>query len=255
VEPPKNPGKILLLYSPDTEAFKELQTSFKSFLELACHCVVLDLFDEKLFQDIAFDPEAWLTRLLADPDFKVREAKETFYNIALSSSLFCLSFATYSVARNSSTKKDFFKFKCPTLLFVISLQVIVVCSEGAFKRQLALLSGEVLNIPNSSSTLDGLFSAGLKFFQAKHAYDYNRLALVRFEMLALCAEKFRLAEMVPNREFLVPTMLHDVFCWIHGYDPLDLLGKPWDRYHLELQLLQDALKQARKENNYSDGGR
>ena len=50
-----------------------------------------------------------------------------------------------------------------------------------------------------------------------------------------------------NREFLVPTQLHEVFCWIHGYDPLDLLGKPWDRYHLELQLLQDALKVARTE--------
>ena len=50
-----------------------------------------------------------------------------------------------------------------------------------------------------------------------------------------------------RREFLVPTQLHEVFCWIHGYDPLDLLGKPWDRYHLELQLLQDALKTARKE--------
>ena len=45
----------------------------------------------------------------------------------------------------------------------------------------------------------------------------------------------------------MPTQLHEVFCWIHGYDPLDLLGKPWDRYHLELQLLQDALKVARTE--------
>ena len=27
-EPPKNPGKILLLYSPDTKQFKELQVSF-----------------------------------------------------------------------------------------------------------------------------------------------------------------------------------------------------------------------------------
>ena len=194
-QPPKNPGKILLLYSPDTDAFKELQAAFKSFLELACHCVVLDFFDEQLLKEIAFDPEAWLTNLLSDPDFKV----------------------------------------------------VVVCSEGAFKRQQALLSGEVLNIPKSGSALDGLFSAGLKFFQSRHAYDYNRLALLRYEMLALSGEQFRLAEMVPNREFLVPTQLHELFCWIHAYDPLDLLGKPWDRYHLELQLLQDALKEARKE--------
>ncbi len=45
----------------------------------------------------------------------------------------------------------------------------------------------------------------------------------------------------------MPTGLHDLFCWIHGYDPLDLLGKPWARYHLELQLLTDALKVARAE--------
>ena len=73
VEPPKNPGKILLLYSPDSAGFKELQAGFRGFLEQACHCVVLDFFDEQLFQEIAFDPEAWLTKLLADPDFKVRQ--------------------------------------------------------------------------------------------------------------------------------------------------------------------------------------
>ena len=78
-------------------------------------------------------------------------------------------------------------------------KVIVVCSEGAFKRQQSLLSGEVLNIPTSNSSFDGLFSAGLKFFHAKHAYDYDRLALGRYEMLPLCAEEFRLVEMVPNR--------------------------------------------------------
>ena len=67
----------------------------------------------------------------------------------------------------------------------------------------------------------------------------------RYEMLRLTSPEFRLQEMVPNREFLIPTQLHDLFCWIHGYDPLDLLGKPWDRYHLELQLLTDSLKQTR----------
>ncbi len=64
-------------------------------------------------------------------------------------------------------------------------------------------------------------------------------------MLSLTAPEYRLQEMVPNREFLVPTQLHELFCWIHSYDPLDLLGKPWDRYHLEWQLLTDALKQTR----------
>ncbi len=64
VEPPKNPGKILLLYSPDSKLFRDLQGAFKSFLELACHCVVLDLFDDELFQTIAFDPEQWLTNLM-----------------------------------------------------------------------------------------------------------------------------------------------------------------------------------------------
>ena len=38
-------------------------------------------------------------------------------------------------------------------------KMIVVCSEGAFKRQQALMNGEVLNIQHNSS-LDGLFSAG-----------------------------------------------------------------------------------------------
>ena len=70
-EPPANPGKILLLYSPDSLAFKELQASFRSFLELACHCVVLDLFDEELLQAIAYDPEAWIDQLLRDDRFKV----------------------------------------------------------------------------------------------------------------------------------------------------------------------------------------
>ena len=43
-EPPANPGKILLLYSPDSKQFKELQVAFRSFLEIACHCVVLGTF-------------------------------------------------------------------------------------------------------------------------------------------------------------------------------------------------------------------
>ena len=194
--PPKNPGKILLLYSPDSKSYKGLQSQLKDFIQTACHCIVLDLFDDELFETIAFDPELWIANLLKDPDFKI----------------------------------------------------IVMCSEGAYKRQQSQIKGEVLNIPDNSS-MDGLFSAGLKFIQDKHAYDYNRLALARYEMLSLTGPEFRLQEMVPNREFLVPTQLHELFCWIHGLDPLDLLGKPWARYHLELQLLQDSLKQTRLEQH------
>ena len=114
-DPPKNPGKILLLYSPDSKQFKELQKSLRNFLEMACHCVVLDLFDEQLFQTICYDPEQWLANLLKDRHFKI----------------------------------------------------VIVCSEGAFKRQQAIVNGEVLNIPRVNSSLDGLFSAGLRFIQGK----------------------------------------------------------------------------------------
>ena len=41
-----------------------LQKAFRNFLEMACHCVVLDLFDEALFQTICYDPEKWLANLL-----------------------------------------------------------------------------------------------------------------------------------------------------------------------------------------------
>ena len=50
---------------------------------------------------------------------------------------------------------------------------------------------------------------------------------------------------------MVPTRFHALFCWTHGYEPLDLLGKPWDRYHLELQLLQDSLKKSRMDSRKS----
>ena len=46
----------------------------------------------------------------------------------------------------------------------------MVCSEGAFKRQQALVKGEVLNIPRIDSSLDGLFSAGLRFIQGKFVF-------------------------------------------------------------------------------------
>ena len=55
--------------------------------------------------------------------------------------------------------------------------------QGAYKRHQAILNGEVLNIPNSE-TLDGLFSAGLRFLHARQ-YDTGRLSLARYEMLHL----------------------------------------------------------------------
>ena len=116
--------------------------------------------------------------------------------------------------------------------------------QGAYKRHQAILKGEVLNIPNNDS-LDGLFSAGLRFLQARQ-YDSGRLATARYEMLHLSSEDFHFEDLAA-KEFSVPSHLHELFCWIHDYDPLDLLGKPWVRYHLELQLLQDALKTARME--------
>ena len=105
----------------------------------------------------------------------------------------------------------------------------------------------MLNIPNTDS-LDGLFSAGLRFLQARQ-YDKGRLSLARYEMLHLSSADFRFEELGADREFDVPTQLHELFCWIHDYDPLDLLGKPWARYHLELQLLQDSLKKARMDRS------
>ena len=38
---------------------------------MACHCVVLDLFDEALFQTICYDPEKWLANLLKVVNFSI----------------------------------------------------------------------------------------------------------------------------------------------------------------------------------------
>ena len=64
-------GKILLLYSPDTKLFKELQEAFKSFLDLACHCDIYDLFDDALSDTIALDPSEWLQEFVNDEDVKI----------------------------------------------------------------------------------------------------------------------------------------------------------------------------------------
>ena len=64
-------GKILLLFSPDTKLFKELQEAFKSFLDLACHCDIYDLFDDALFDAIALDPSEWLQEFVNDEEVKI----------------------------------------------------------------------------------------------------------------------------------------------------------------------------------------
>ena len=64
-------SRLLLLYSPDTKLFRELQEAIKSFLDLACHCDVYDLFDDALFDTIALDPSEWLEEFLADRNVKI----------------------------------------------------------------------------------------------------------------------------------------------------------------------------------------
>ena len=43
-----------------------------------------------------------------------------------------------------------------------------------------------------------------------------------------------------TREFLILTQLHELFCWVLQLKPLDLMGKPWSNYHLEMQLFWDT---------------
>ena len=67
------------------------------------------------------------------------------------------------------------------------------------------------------------------------------MATARYEMLHLTEEQHKLGPPLSGsgiREFLVPTQLHELFCWVHHLKPLDLFGKPWANYHLEMQLLQ-----------------
>ena len=67
------------------------------------------------------------------------------------------------------------------------------------------------------------------------------MATARYEMLSLTEEAHKLGPPLSGpgvREFLVPTQLHELFCWVHHLKPLDLIGKPWANYHLEMQFLQ-----------------
>jgi len=189
-------GKILLLYSPDTKLFKELQEALKSFLDLACHCDIYDLFDDALFDTIALDPSGWLEEFVNDKDVKI----------------------------------------------------IIISSIGAHRRQLALQGQMPLNLPENS-LLDGLFTSGLRFVSTYPGLaSSGRVATARYEMLHLTEPGHSLAAPVGgNKEFLIPTHLHEIFCWVHQMEPLDLMGKPWVNYHLELQLLQDALKLVRRD--------
>ena len=69
----------------------------------------------------------------------------------------------------------------------------------------------------------------------------NKTYVYRYEMLHLTEEGHRLGPPIgggANNEFLIPTELHELFCWVHQLQPLDLMGKPWANYHLEHQLLQ-----------------
>ena len=73
----------------------------------------------------------------------------------------------------------------------------------------------------------------------------GKQATARYEMLHLTEEDHKLGPPVGchnTREFLIPTQLHELFCWVHQLKPLDLMGKPWSNYHLEMQSLLDALK-------------
>ena len=50
---------------------QELQEGLKSFLDLACHCDIYDLFDDALFDTIALDPSGWLEEFVNDKDVKI----------------------------------------------------------------------------------------------------------------------------------------------------------------------------------------
>jgi hypothetical protein len=191
-------GKILLLYSPDTNLFRELCQATKSFLDLACHCDVYDLFDDDLFDTIALDPSEWLQEFVHDKDVKI----------------------------------------------------VVISSIGAYRRQIALRGEIPLNLPDNN-LLDGLFTSGLRFISSYPGLaSSGRVSTARFEMLHLTDEEHKLGPPLAGggvREFLIPTQLHELFCWLHHLQPLDILGQPWANYQLEMQLLQDALKLVRRD--------
>ena len=120
--------------------------------------------------------------------------------------------------------------------------LIPVLVAGAHRRQLALKGEQPLNLPDNS-LLDGLFTSGLRFVSnwSGLASGEGRVATARYEMLNLTEEAHKLGPPLSGpgvREFLVPTQLHELFCWVHHLKPLDLIGKPWANYHLEMQFLQ-----------------
>ena len=58
-------------------------------------------------------------------------------------------------------------------------------------------------------------------------------ATARYEMLNLTEEGHKLEPPVGchnTQEFLIPTQLHELFCWVHQLKPLDLMDEPWSNY-------------------------
>ena len=79
------------------------------------------------------------------------------------------------------------------------------------------LQGQMpLNLPENS-LLDGLFTSGLRFVSTYPGLATSgRVATARYEMLHLTEPGHSLAPPIGgNREFLIPTQLHEVFCWVH----------------------------------------
>ena len=85
--------------------------------------------------------------------------------------------------QNKPSFKTFEDFNGTSIFQDKFFKIIVVCSEGAFKRQQALVKGEVLNIPRIDSSLDGLFSAGLRFIQGKFVFYSYRHFLYRIVLV------------------------------------------------------------------------
>ena len=139
-------GKILLLYSPDTKLFKELQEAFKSFLDLACHCDIYDLFDDALFDTIALDPSEWLQEFVNDEDVKILVIssagnfieKDYFCYVFGSATICCLTLLYTNVksVRKNPNQKRFCNLIQVTIYFVIF--TITTSGNSAMKHYIIL---------------------------------------------------------------------------------------------------------------------
>ena len=81
-----------------------------------------------------------------------------------------------------------------------------------------------LNLPENS-LLDGLFTSGLRFVSTYPGLaSSGRVATARYEMLHLTEPGHsRAAPGGGNQEFLIPTHLHEIFCWVHQEIHSDLI--------------------------------